>query len=76
MSGKRGFAAMDPEKQRAIASKGGRVAHEKGKAHEYSPEEAREAGKKGGAASAAARRKKGNQPLGQALDENGFGTSS
>jgi len=45
---KRGFAAMDAEKQREIASKGGRAAHESGRAHEFTPEEAREAGKKGG----------------------------
>ncbi len=46
----RGFAAMDPEKQREIASKGGTNAHEMGVAHEFTPEEAREAGKKGGTA--------------------------
>ncbi len=46
----RGFAAMDEEKQREIASKGGKAAHEKGTAHEFSPEEASEAGKKGGEA--------------------------
>lgn len=44
----RGFASMDEEKQREIASKGGKAAHEKGNAHEFSSEEAREAGKKGG----------------------------
>jgi len=44
----RGFAGMDSEKQRAIASKGGRAAHERGTAHEFTPEEAREAGRKGG----------------------------
>ena len=44
----RGFAAMDQEKQREIASKGGKAAHEKGTAHEFTPEEAREAGRKGG----------------------------
>ena len=44
---RRGFAAMDPEKQRAIASKGGRTAHELGKAHEFTVEEARAAGRKG-----------------------------
>jgi general stress protein YciG len=44
----RGFAAMEREKQRAIASKGGRAAHEKGTAHEFTPDEARMAGKKGG----------------------------
>lgn len=47
---KRGFAAMDTERQRAIASEGGRAAHQKGTAHEFSPEEAREAGRKGGVA--------------------------
>jgi len=45
---KRGFAAMNPEKQRAIAQKGGRAAHGKGTAHEFSPEEARRAGHLGG----------------------------
>lgn len=46
----RGFASMDPERQREIASQGGRAAHEKGTAHEFTPEEAREAGSKGGKA--------------------------
>jgi general stress protein YciG/hemerythrin-like domain-containing protein len=45
---KRGFAAMSPEKQREIASKGGQAAHRKGTAHEFTPEEAREAGRLGG----------------------------
>src|ERR1041384_3192084 len=44
----RGFASMDDEKQREIASTGGRAAHEKGTAHEFTSEEAREAGRKGG----------------------------
>jgi hypothetical protein len=44
----RGFASMDPAKQREIASKGGRAAHEKGTAHQFSANEAREAGRKGG----------------------------
>jgi general stress protein YciG len=48
--GERGFASMDEEKQREIASKGGRAAHEKGTAHEFTSEEAREAGRKGGQA--------------------------
>jgi hypothetical protein len=52
----RGFAAMDGERQRAIASAGGRAAHEQGRAHEFTPEEAREAGRKGGQASGGARR--------------------
>ncbi len=46
----RGFAAMDSAKQREIASKGGRAAHAQGTAHEFSPEEARQAGRKGGQA--------------------------
>lgn len=45
---RRGFASMSPEKQREIASKGGRAAHEKGTAHEWSADEARAAGRKGG----------------------------
>lgn len=44
----RGFAAMDREKQRQIASMGGKAAHAKGAAHEFSSAEAREAGRKGG----------------------------
>lgn len=44
----RGFAAMDADQQREIASKGGRAAHEQGTAHEFSPDEARAAGRKGG----------------------------
>ena len=48
---RRGFASMSPEKQREIASKGGRAAHEKGTAHEWSTDEARSAGRKGGQAS-------------------------
>ncbi|HEY9861871.1 MAG TPA: KGG domain-containing protein [Candidatus Obscuribacterales bacterium] len=46
--GKQGFASMDENKQREIASMGGKAAHEKGTAHEFTPEEAREAGRKGG----------------------------
>jgi general stress protein YciG len=44
----RGFAAMDPRKQREIASMGGKAAHESGHAHEFTPDEARQAGRKGG----------------------------
>src|ERR671912_508437 len=47
---RRGFASMSPEKQREIASKGGRAAHQKGTAHEWTSEEARAAGRKGGLA--------------------------
>lgn len=46
----RGFAAMNSEKQKEIARKGGRAAHQQGVAHEWSSQEAREAGKKGGLA--------------------------
>lgn len=48
-SEKRGFAVMDETQQKQIASKGGKAAHENGGAHEFTPEEARAAGKKGGA---------------------------
>jgi general stress protein YciG len=47
---KRGFASMDPSKQKEIASKGGRAAHAKGTAHEFTSDEARVAGRKGGEA--------------------------
>jgi general stress protein YciG len=53
---KRGFASMDRAKQKEIASKGGRAAHEKGTAHEFTPDEAREAGRKGGEARGRARK--------------------
>jgi general stress protein YciG len=46
----RGFASMDASKQREIASKGGRAAHQKGTAHQFTSDEAREAGRKGGGA--------------------------
>ena len=47
---KRGFVSMSQDKQRQIASKGGRAAHAKGTAHEFTSEEARAAGRKGGMA--------------------------
>ena len=47
---KRGFAAMLPQKQREIARRGGQTAHKKGTAHEFTPEEARVAGRRGGKA--------------------------
>lgn len=46
----RGFGSMDKDKQRAIASQGGKAAHRAGTAHQYTTEEARVAGKKGGLA--------------------------
>ncbi|QOY92604.1 hypothetical protein IM543_13365 [Massilia sp. UMI-21] len=42
---KRGFAAMDPQRQREIAAQGGRAAHASGNAHEFNSQEAREAGR-------------------------------
>ena len=62
----RGFASMDPERQRQIASQGGKAAHEKGTAHEFDSDEAREAGRKGGLASGG-----GNQGTGQGGEEGG-----
>jgi general stress protein YciG len=44
----RGFASMDPAKQKEIASKGGKAAHAQGRAHEFTSDEARVAGRKGG----------------------------
>ncbi|QJX45478.1 general stress protein [Hymenobacter taeanensis] len=48
---KRGFASMDPELQRRIASEGGRASHQSGRGHRFTSEEARAAGRKGGQAS-------------------------
>ena len=48
---KRGFASMDQARQREISSKGGKAAHESGRAHQFDSEQARAAGKKGGSAS-------------------------
>jgi general stress protein YciG len=52
---------MDPNKQREIASKGGKAAHQKGTAHEWTSEEARTAGRKGGLASHRRRREQSGQ---------------
>ena len=57
----RGFASMDRAKQREIASKGGKAAHQKGTAHEWTSEEARDAGRKGGIASHQRRREMQSQ---------------
>ena len=67
----RGFASMDRNKQREIASKGGKAAHQKGTAHEWTSEEAREAGRKGGMAS---HRRKQEQQGGAANTGEGVGT--
>jgi general stress protein YciG len=52
---RRGFAGMDSDKQREIASKGGKAAHQSGNAHKWTSDEAREAGRKGGQASGGSR---------------------
>lgn len=53
---RRGFASLSAEQRSAIASLGGRTAHEKGRAHQFTSAEAAEAGRKGGQARAAKRR--------------------
>lgn len=63
----RGFASMDAERQRAIASSGGRAAHRSGNAHEFNVEEAREAGRRGGLARSARRHGAGTVPLADGL---------
>ena len=68
----RGFASMDRTKQREIASKGGKAAHQKGTAHEWTSEEAREAGRKGGMASH--RRKQQQQSGDDGLSANDGGS--
>lgn len=61
----RGFASMSPEKQKEIASKGGKAAHQKGTAHQFTSEEARAAGRKGGQASGLSRAKKSDKGMSQ-----------
>jgi general stress protein YciG len=56
----RGFAGMDRDRQREIASEGGKAAHASGHAHEWSSEEAREAGRKGGQARSRNQNQDGN----------------
>jgi general stress protein YciG len=63
----RGFASMDRTKQREIASKGGKAAHLKGTAHEWSSQDAREAGRKGGMAS---HRKRQQETAQESVPEN------
>ena len=69
----RGFASMDRAKQREIASKGGKAAHQKGTAHEWTSEEAREAGRKGGMASH--RRRKEMMDQGGDMSESPMGST-
>jgi general stress protein YciG len=68
---RRGFASMSPEKQREIASKGGRAAHQKGTAHEWTSEEARSAGRKGGQISRGGRGRLVEGPTAVASGETG-----
>jgi general stress protein YciG len=58
----RGFASMNQTKRREIASRGGKAAHAKGTAHQWSREEAREAGRKGGLAQARRRTRPPAEP--------------
>ena len=60
---RRGFAAMSRERQREIASQGGRAAHQQGVAHEWNKDEARQAGKKGGQISGVKRRSTGKNDV-------------
>jgi uncharacterized protein len=60
----RGFASMPPEKRRRLSSMGGTAAHQKGRAHEWTTEEARTAGRKGGAAHRAARQERAPEKAG------------
>ena len=64
---------MDRAKQREIASKGGKAAHQKGTAHEWTSEEARDAGRKGGLAS---HRRRREQLLGTDSESGGTQSSS
>jgi general stress protein YciG len=64
---RRGFASMSADKQREIASKGGRAAHMKGTAHEWTSEEARHAGRKGGITSRGGRGRLPGVPAGATL---------
>jgi hypothetical protein len=64
---RRGFASMSPEKQREIASKGGRAAHQKGTAHEWTSDEARSAGRKGGQISRGGRGRLVDEPVGEVI---------
>ena len=68
----RGFASMDRHKQREIASKGGKAAHNKGTAHEWTSDEAREAGRKGGMASHRRKQQMNDNatPTGESPDPN------
>ena len=65
---------MDRTRQKEIASKGGKAAHQKGTAHEWTSEEAREAGRKGGMARSANRRNAMSQGSGSSSHAGGSGS--
>jgi hypothetical protein len=71
---RRGFASMSREKQREIASKGGRAAHQKGTAHEWTSDEARSAGRKGGQISRGGRGRLVDEATGQVTEPSEPGT--
>jgi hypothetical protein len=62
---------MDRARQREIASKGGKAAHQKGTAHEWTSEEARDAGRKGGLASHRRRREQKEPQAGEGMETGG-----
>jgi general stress protein YciG len=64
---------MDRAKQREIASKGGKAAHQKGTAHEWTSDEAREAGRKGGMASHRRRKETDDEVVGEAMNDGPAG---
>lgn len=67
----RGFASMDPERQREIASQGGKAAHESGNAHEFNSEEARAAGKRSHSGQGGGARSSGARRISEASEEGG-----
>ena len=77
----RGFASMDPQRQREIASEGGKAAHQKGTAHEFTSEEARKAGSmshgnRQSDQSRSSTAKSGNKQSGQGGSRSGSGGGS
>jgi hypothetical protein len=65
----RGFASMDPQRQREIAAQGGRAAHASGNAHEFTSEEARIAGSQ-------SHKNSGNEQSGAGASRSGSGESN
>ena len=75
--GRQGFASMTADKQREIASKGGKAAHQKGTAHEWTSDEARSAGRKGGQISRGGRgRRIDGPPADAVVGMGGMGADS